>query len=91
MKQVKAMYHDADDNVIGQVKFDVHYDGTIVDESVIYDNAPEGWKCCCWDEGKIEAKLTEIRKKVKSKKAAKKIADAFELDLNTVEDNGDLD
>mgnify|MGYP003148504529 FL=1 len=81
MNLTKGVYHDADDNVIGSVKFNTHPDGSAEDVNVIYENGPSGWKCCCWDEGTVE------NNKKPSKKAKKEEKD-IEI---TVEDNGDLD
>ena len=84
MKLVKAYYHDSEDKVIGQVKFETYTDDTIADESVIYDNAPEGWVCCCWSNG-------TVKNNKKSKKSKKEKVDEMieELETITSEDNGD--
>jgi|TARA_B100000035_G_scaffold315357_1_gene335460 hypothetical protein len=65
MKIVKGLYHDKDDNVIGSHKFMVDADDKAIDEKEIHDNAPEGWKCCCWNNSTVTAKSTTSKKKTK--------------------------
>ena len=86
MIKAKYIYNDM---IVGWVKFEMEPDY----EDVIRMNAPEKWDACVWDNNKVEntGKLKDIRKKISNKKKAKEIADGFEIDLDTSEDNGDLE
>jgi|TARA_Y100000052_G_C2952035_1_gene87900 hypothetical protein len=86
MIKAKYIYKDM---TVGWVTFEMQPDY----ETVIRNKAPEKWDACVWDNNKVEntGKLKSIRKKISNKKKAKEIADGFEIDLNTNEDNGDLE
>jgi hypothetical protein len=78
MKIVKGLYHDAEDNVIGSHKFMVDADDKAIDEKEIHDNAPEGWKCCCWNNETILAKTK--KSKAKEKEIIEEVDESVDFD-----------
>ena len=75
---VKGYYHDAEDKVIGQIKFMADADDNSIDEKEIHDNAPEGWKCCCWNNETILAKTK--KSKTKEKEVVEEIDESVDFD-----------
>ena len=75
---VKGYNHDAEDKVIGQIKFMADADDKAIDEKEIHDNAPEGWKCCCWNNETILAKTK--KSKTKEKEVVEEIDESVDFD-----------
>lgn len=51
---IKKAFYYLDDEPIKSVKFETDVDGQPVDKKVIYDNAPDNWDICKWDQGDLK-------------------------------------
>lgn len=65
-----------DGDYIKSVKFEADRNGKPLNKNIIYDNAPENWDICKWDQGEVKPKKTKVVEEVVEIPSTDEIADS---------------